>query len=70
MTRLEDGVRSTVELLCEKLRQHRDRYEVVRRGAAFTAATMDIIMESCNYEWSDMLESASLGQQWLREIVT
>lgn len=70
MTRPEDGVRSKVELMCEKLRQRGDRYEVVRHGAAFTAATMDIIMESCSDKSSDILESASLEQQWLREIVT
>lgn len=65
------SIRSKVELLCKRLREHTsssssatDGDEVVDVGAAMTALTMDVICEYCYGECYDCLQDPAFAPHW------
>lgn len=69
-----ESIRTKVELLCERLREHASPSsavaagggEVVDVGAAMTALTLDVISEYCYGDCYDCLRDPAFAPQWKR----
>ena len=61
---LEEGTRSKVDRVCEKMQDYAKEGKVVDLGAAFTAVTLDVITEYCYGACLNCIEEPDFAPRW------
>lgn len=63
---LEESTRSKVDSACEKIEGYAEAGQIVNLGSAFTAVTLDVIMEYCYDACHNCVEEPDFSPHWKR----